>query len=371
MMSKRDSENGVALSGSTSIDSRDRSETNDLLLDAVQKTGIQEELAEKKIEKVVEAATRDSSPEAKAGRRRMVIRAAYGEFMCTLLFYGPIFFALANGSVSGWSPEQIALSNAFVQGFQAVGVCFAFSSISGAQFNSAISFALWMTGKLSNRRAVLYILVQFFASIIAMVLVTFMFQGDLEPIYKAVAVIPSKEVNLGKLFATEFFTTFFLTYVAFTVAFEDAENQKKESMSFKTISDSKGLVLYATTPQSRTGFAPFSIGFTIFSLCLVGGSSGAAFNPGRILGPAIFSGEWNYVYLYFLGEFLGAACAGLLVNNMHRFGLEPVKKKEISAKEIIDKTLHKKDIKKDDSSSEDLDYPSVQNAMHGGKQAPV
>lgn len=100
--------------------------------------------------------------------------------------------------------------------------------------------------------------------------------------YNAIAVTPLDDTALGRVFFTEFVTTFILTYTAFTVAFEDAENQKKESMSFKTISDSKGLTLYASNPQSKTGFAPFSIGFTIFSLNLVGGSSGGAFNPGKI-----------------------------------------------------------------------------------------
>lgn len=340
MSSNRDSENGVVLS---SIDGegdvRERSPTNDLIINAINQSGINEEIAEQKIEKVVEAATRDKSPEAKAGRRRMVIRAAYGEFMCTLLFYAPIFFVLANSQVSDWKPELTSLSTAFVAGFQAVGVSFAFSSISGAQFNSAISFALWLTGKLSNRRAVLYIVVQNLASIVAMILVACMFSGNMHDVYNAIAVIPPETSNLGKIFATEFFTTFFLTYIAFTVAFEDAESQKKDSMSFKTISDSKGLTLYASTPQSRTGFAPFSIGFTIFSLALTGGSSGAAFNPGRIFGPAIFSGQWKYVWLYWLGEILGASAAGLLVNNMHRFGVEPVKKSEVSAKAMIDKAL--------------------------------
>lgn len=92
--------------------------------------------------------------------------------------------------------------------------------------------------------------------------------------YSAIAVTPINSKDLGRVFFTEYITTFILTYTAFTVAFEDAENQKKESMSFKTISDSKGLTLYASNPQSKTGFAPFSIGLTIFSLNLVGGSSG-------------------------------------------------------------------------------------------------
>jgi hypothetical protein len=118
------------------------------------------------------------------------------------------------------------------------------------------------------------------------------------------------------------------------VAFEDAEKSKKDTMSFKTISDSKGLTLYASTPQSKTGFAPFSIGLTIFSLNLIGGSSGGAFNPGRLLGPAVFSGKWDYIYLYWIGELLGAAVAGLLVTNMHRFGIES-KRDEVSATEAV------------------------------------
>ena len=35
-----------------------------------------------------------------------------------------------------------------------------------------------------------------------------------------------------------------LVYMSFTVAFEDAEVQKKDNMSIKTISESKGLTLY-------------------------------------------------------------------------------------------------------------------------------
>ena len=92
-----------------------------------------------------------------------------------------------------------------------------------------------------------------------------------------------------------------------------------------TMSDSKGLTLYASTPQSKTGFAPFSIGFMIFSLSLCGGSSGGGFNPGRLLGPAIFSGKVKYLWLYWAGEFFGAACAGALVGTMHSYGLSHAK----------------------------------------------
>lgn len=310
------------------------------LLAAVEETDLREDITTKKLDTVIqEKVLKDKSPEAKAGRRRMLIRAAYGEFMCTILFFTPIFCIIANGTLNSWSSELLTVASALVAGFQAIAVSFAFSSVSGAQFNPAISFALWLTGKLSNRRCLLYVCLQFFASIIGMVVVACIFNDNLTPAYKALAVTPADDNELGKVFATEFFLTFFLTYVAFTVAFEDAEHQKKESMSFKTISDTKGLTLYASTPQSKTGFAPFSIGFTIFSLCLTGGASGGAFNPARLLGPAIFSGKFDYIYLYWIGEFSGAACAALLVNNVHRIGVEPIRKDEISAKEALDKAL--------------------------------
>lgn len=314
--------------------------TTDIILQDITETDKKQGLAQKKIDQIEAKLLKDNSMEAKAGRRRMLLRAAYGEFMCSMLFYAPIFCSIANCAVSGYQVEYQNIVAAFVSGFQAIAVSFAFSGVSGAQFNSAISFALWLTGKLSNRRCLLYVFVQLFASIMSMVVVACIFHGNLSTVYDKLAVTPVDDTYLGKVFATEFFLTFFLTYVAFTVAFEDAENQKKESMSFKTISDTKGLTLYASTPQSKTGFAPFAIGMTIFSLNLLGGASGGAFNPGRLLGPAIFSGKWDYIYLYWIGELLGAATAGLLVNNMHRIGIQPIRKDEVSAKDVIEKALN-------------------------------
>lgn len=280
---------------------------------------------------------KDTSPAAKLGRRKMMIRAAYGEFMCTLLFYTPIFgcimFCNQNGFIESGG-GLFPLLVAFVGGFQAIAISFAFSSVSGAHFNPAISFSLWLTGKLSNRKCLLYITVQLLASIIGMAIISALFDGDLQSGYDAIAVTPMNGASLSRVFATEFFLTFFFTYVAFTVAFEEAERQKKDNMSFKTISDSKGLTLYASTPQSKTGFAPFSIGLTIFSLSLIGGASGGAFNPGRLLGPAIFSGKWDCLYLYWLGELIGASTAGLLVSNLHRFGLD-MHKDDSSVKDLL------------------------------------
>ena len=55
---------------------------------------------------------------------------------------------------------------------------------------------------------------------------------------------------------------------------------------------------------------------------LINGESGGAFNPSRMFGPAIISGTWDYLWLYWIAQFLGAAMAGLLVHNVHRFGID-------------------------------------------------
>ena len=280
---------------------------------------------------IAAAVLKNKSPEARRGRQKMMIRATYGEFMCTLLFYTPIFGVIMNSSISKWNSDASVLLTAFVGGFQAICVSYAFSGVSGAHFNSSISFALWLTGKLSSRKTIGYICVQLLASIVAMAILTSMFHGSLQNAYLACTVTPVDSNTLGKVFATEFFLTFILSYVAFTVAFEEAEDEKKNNMSLKTMSDSKGLAIYASTPQSKSGFAPFTIGFAIFILSMIGGTSGGAFNPGRIFGPAIFSGKWDYLWLYWLGEVIGASAAGLLVVNLHRFGLKSDKSEQSSA----------------------------------------
>jgi glycerol uptake facilitator-like aquaporin len=309
------------------------------ILDAAMKTEEDHAKKIKKIEKsLVDKVMKDTSPEARRRRRVMALRAGFGEFMCTLIFFVPVFGCLANIKTSTTSVDSPLLStvvSAFAAGFQAIAVSFAFSSISGAHFNPAISWALWLLGRLSSRRVVIYILAQLLASIIAMSVVASMFHGGNTQVYRACAVIPTNDSYTGEVFATEFFLTFIFTYVAFTVVFEDAESAKKESMSFQTLSDSKGLTLYASTPQSKTGFAPFAIGLTIFSLCLVGGESGGAFNPARLLGPAIFSGEWNLLWLYWIAQLMGSSAAALIVHLSLVYGLSKPKDEAMTVMESV------------------------------------
>jgi glycerol uptake facilitator-like aquaporin len=276
---------------------------------------------ETKIETFIqEKLYKDTSEEARAGRRRAMMRAAYGEFMCAFIFYFTVLGVICHNTISGYDAATSTLISALNAGLQATAVCFAFSSVSGAHFNPSISFALWLTGKLSNRKVIVYISVQLLASVCATATVLLIFLEDNTDLYDALVIKPPGG-HLGRVFATELVLTFVLTYVAFTIAFEDAEHQKKETLSVKGIAQTRGLTIYASNPQSKTGFAPFVIGFTIFSLALIGGASGGCFNQGRMFGPALLSGKWDNFHIYMFGEFCGSALAGLLVHNIHRLGL--------------------------------------------------
>jgi hypothetical protein len=111
-----DSADEVILRSAKDAEEKDKQEEN--------KTAIIEQFIAEKVYK-------DATPEARAGRRRAMVRAAYGEFMATLLFLTPIFCVVANSKANNWSPEAAALAIAFVGGFQAIAVSFAFSSVSG------------------------------------------------------------------------------------------------------------------------------------------------------------------------------------------------------------------------------------------------
>ncbi|CAF1167654.1 unnamed protein product [Didymodactylos carnosus] len=236
------------------------------------------------------------SPEARRARWLLAIRAMCGELLCTTLFFTTLFASLGSTIRNKVDPSIQAFFTALSSGLIAVALVYAFSGISGAHFNPAITFATYVTRKTSHRRFIGYIVAQLIGSILAMCVVWLIFP-DPSDLYTKIAVIPPS-TDLARVFAMEVFLTFTFTYVAFTVGYEEAQVEKKlatSSTNVQTVQNSKGLALFVSTPQARTGFAPFAIGFTIFCMILIGSSvSGGAFNPCRLFGPAIFSNRWDY-----------------------------------------------------------------------------
>lgn len=189
---------------------------------------------------------------------------------------------------------------------------------------------------------------QLFASIFSLLflLLVFPHQDDL---IEVLVVKKYQDTNYVNALATEFILTFILVYVIFAVAFDTVENsasstahQQKIALPFDEDYEGgpedvvelqqtqprqltppivrpekkkpvKNLTIYTTTGNSKAGFAPIAIGFTLGFLCFVGGStSGGAFNPARAFAPALLSWNWGEHWVYWLGDFSGAAAAGLI-----------------------------------------------------------
>lgn len=249
-------------------------------------------------------------------RRKKFLRAVYGEFFGTFIFVLPIFACLANAYRQQWEGWFTNLAVALVSGFQLVTVVMCFSSLSGAQLNPAITFALWLAKKTSNRKCILFMIAQCLASLFAMCVVYGAFPRADKDMYHAIVCLPPSDASDGNIFFTEFMVSFLLTFVAFAMAFEEQESSQtsRMSLSLKAVQQNEGLVMYSTTPQSKAGFAPFAFGFTIIALAFFGGGSNVGLNPARMFGPAVFANEWDKFYLYLAGQFIGAAAAALFVS---------------------------------------------------------
>ncbi|KAI9140194.1 aquaporin-like protein [Paraphysoderma sedebokerense] len=247
-------------------------------------------------------------------KRKVLIRAVLGEGLCTFLF---IFIVCAThiNHIRSREPEGMVLY-AISTGFTAIALIYSFADVSGAHFNPAVTFATMVTGKTSWKKGAMYIAMQLFAAIFATVFVHLVFPRDPNlPATLDFLVVDIAGGNPGGAFFMEFILSFILVYVIFATAFDtvDTSNAVKVDAGdlAKDKSVGRNLTIYTTSGNSKAGFAPIAIGLTLGFLCLIGGTvSGGAFNPARVFGPALVANKWNNHWIYWFGDFLGAAAAG-------------------------------------------------------------
>lgn len=300
----------------------------------------------------------------KATRFSAFLRSLYSELLGSWLLFLTIYGFNANSNLKDWTEEFKLIVNAVGAGFQVVTMILCFSSLSGAQFNPAITFALWLVGKVSNRKCAFFILIQLIASVLAMTSIYIMFPGVDHDMLKACAVIPPSNATGANIFFTEFFLTFFLTFVCFALAFEEAEFIKPAAMSVQSVDDGEAVIMYSSTPQSKAGFAPFAIGFTIVALVTIGGGSGVGLNPARVFGPMIFANQWDNWYLFYLGEMLGGGLAAWVVTYGPQSSRRNIQMKR-EANVVTGEAAKRLTVAKRGSSTLSVEPPAV-NPLRGG-----
>jgi aquaporin Z len=164
--------------------------------------------------------------------------------------------------------------------------------VSGAHYNPAVSFGLYLRGVLTAAAMGLYWVSQLAAGILAFVL-AFWIGGQSSGIH------PGAGVNWYSALTAEILLTSALVLVVLNVA--------------------------ATKETAGNSYYGLAIGFTVAAgAFVVGPISGAAFNPavgfGATLGAALFAhGGWTDLWLYIVGPLAGAALGA----GIHRLQARP------------------------------------------------
>lgn len=209
-----------------------------------------------------------------------------------------------------------------------------------------------MGKKMDVRTGMIYIALQLAASFLAIGLINLLFLGSTNA--DSLMVKPPDSSSTVSAVFMEFFLTFILVLVIFRSAMgvevkpkmanveevvvvpaemvettkeavvTEAEDSTSQSHSNDQIvvqmEESRGLLETAKEFQSRVkaaeirkNHAPLVIGLTIGFLATMGSVvSGGAFNPLRPTAPAFFTLNFNYLWIYWLGDCLGGAVAGLV-----------------------------------------------------------
>jgi len=171
----------------------------------------------------------------------------------------------------------------------------AIGHISGGHINPAVTLGILVSGKLSLLRGVLYMIAQFLGGIVGAALLKAVVPNNVaswpDNHLGANGLQPGVEAYQGMI--VEAMVTFILVLVVYGCCDSRRDDVK--------------------------GSVPLAIGLTVtLSHLLSIGFTGAGLNPARTLGPAILTGKFDNIWVYFVGPFLGGAIAGILYTVLFR-----------------------------------------------------
>lgn len=223
-------------------------------------------------------------------------RAVLAEAIATyaLVFFGSISVVLGvavygDGEMTNEGLILVSLTHG---GIIAVMV-YAFGSVSGAHINPAVTIPMIITKNISAKLGAMYIGAQIVGAVLGSATIAVILPDLAESVAYAGHTGPSDIINnsIASGFLVEVVLTFFLVLTIFMV------------------------VLHKKAAQ---GWAGFSIGLIVVLIHLVGVPlTGASVNPARSFGPAVFSGAWEFQWLYWVAPIIGGIIAGIIINYIY------------------------------------------------------
>lgn len=211
---------------------------------------------------------------------------------------GTMFLVLlACGSAVLAGPEIGVLGIGLCFGLILLCLCYAIGNISGCHVNPAVSFAVWITGRMSGKECVGYIISQLIGAAVGAAFLFWLFNiGGTDFKYGGITAISDNSiaanvcqpgVSQGMALLTEILLTMLFVFV----------------------------VLGATDSKKGYGnFAGIAIGLALGLVNIVGiPVDNCSVNPARSFGPALFSpNAWPDFWIMVVGPLAGAVLAALL-----------------------------------------------------------
>lgn len=192
-------------------------------------------------------------------------------------FIGTFFLALVIGltviepNIGNFAPLAI--------GCTLMIMVYAGGSISGGHYNPAVTLGVWLRGKCEAKDALIYIIVQVIAGIIAAFTALYL---------KGNPTLTPLTLDIPKALLNEFLFTFALVYVVLNTA---------------------------TSPKTAgNSYFGLAIGFTVVVGAFAGGAiSGGAYNPAIAISIATMGlTSISNIWIYLIANFAGGAVAALI-----------------------------------------------------------
>jgi aquaporin Z len=217
------------------------------------------------------------------------------EFVGTfaLVFFG-CGAAVVGGMGSGpTAVNLLGIASAF--GFAIVAMAYGVGPISGCHVNPAVSFGVYVAGRMSVADMVSYWIAQILGAIVAAVVLYLILSGKSQGWTGGLGQNGWGTGYLGEYNVVSAFVYEVVATFLFLVC-----------------------ILGVTHPFTPTGFAGLAIGLTLVAIHLVGiNITGTSVNPARSIGPALVGvgsnpGAVAQLWLFIIAPLIGAGAAGFL-----------------------------------------------------------
>jgi aquaporin Z len=202
--------------------------------------------------------------------------------------------AVAGGMVAGATTvDLLAIASAF--GFTIVAMAYGIGPISGCHINPAVSFGVYVAGRMSLTDMVSYWVAQVLGAILGAVVLYLILSGKTQGWSGGLAQNGWGAGYLGQYNVVSAFVFEVVATFLFLIC-----------------------ILGVTHPVAPTGFAGLAIGLTLAALILFGiDVDGASLNPARSIGPALVGvgsnpGAVAQLWLFIIAPLIGAGGAGLV-----------------------------------------------------------